>query len=238
MDWPTVRLSEARSFLPAVTISSNRRPSVRSPCLARRWKTLRKLPRVLLRRVPPCKQRAPKMSGWPGLSCSAIESGWKRWARRRDGSWRILAARPIAPWPNWPSRWLVPFDECFVTIAETAVAPLASLWWRSSRAGLVLCQRMVQREELERDSHQCRESDRWWYRQDAYGYLARGEVPGGREARCDFESRLPRHEWDKRRNRVDEVPFAGPRLIWSWQKPLRRGAPARIAAVHRRFSFG
>src|SRR5256885_1810195 len=82
---------------------------------------------------------------------------------------------------------MVPFDECFVTIAETAVAPLAALWWRSSRAGLVLCQRVVQREAPERDGHQCRESDRWGYRQDAYGYLARGEVPGGREARCDFE---------------------------------------------------
>src|SRR5438094_10601488 len=100
---------------------------------------------------------------------------------------------------------MVPFDECFVTIAATAVALLAALWWRSSRSGLVLCQRMVQREDPERDGHQWRESDRWWYRQDAYGCLARGGVPGGRESRCDCEPRLARHGRGKRRRWHDDV---------------------------------
>src|SRR5260370_14222126 len=52
MDSPTALLSEARLFLPVVTIFWNRRPSVQSPFLSHRWKISRKLRRVLLRREP------------------------------------------------------------------------------------------------------------------------------------------------------------------------------------------
>src|SRR2546421_10404211 len=133
---------------------------------------------------------------------------------------------------------MVPFDECCISIAETAVARLTALWCRSPHACLALCQRMVQAEEPEWDRHQRRESDGWRHWQDAHGYLARRKIPGGREARCDFEPRLPRSEWHKRRNRVDEVSPPGSRLIWCRQKPVRRGPPAGIPAVHRRVSSG